>query len=48
VVADSQPGAQQVGGEPLPSYARISSTIESDTERIEAQRRADLGRRSRR
>jgi alkaline phosphatase D len=48
VVADSQPGAQQVGGEPLPGYARISPTIESDTERIEAQRRADRGPRSRR
>jgi len=44
VVEDGQPGAQQVGGEPIsapPSVAQIPAAIELDTERIEAQERAD-------
>jgi alkaline phosphatase D len=43
-VADGQPGAQQVGGEPIPAIpgvAWIPAAIELDPERIEAQERAD-------
>ena len=50
-VADGQPGAQQVGGEPIPApsiVARVSAAIELDPERIEAQERADRESRSRR
>ena len=44
VVENGQPGAQQVGGEPIPappSTAPVSPTIELDPERIAAQKRAD-------
>jgi hypothetical protein len=43
-VADGQPGAQQVGGEPIPTPPTadwVSAAIELDSERIEAQERAD-------
>src|SRR5215207_4630533 len=43
-VADGQPGAQQVGGEPIPAPPTadwFSAAIELDSERIEAQERAD-------
>ena len=45
-VADGQPGAQQVGGEPIPTPPTadwISAAIELDSERIEAQKWADRG-----
>jgi len=43
-VSDGQPGAQQVGGEPIPAIPgvdRIPAAIELDGERIEAQQRAN-------
>jgi alkaline phosphatase D len=50
-VADGQPGGQQVGGEPIPTPPTaegVSAAIELDSERIEAQERADRESRSRR
>src|SRR5215218_9668273 len=50
-VADGQPGAQQVGGEPIPAIpgvAQVPAAIELDIERIEAQERADRESRDRR
>src|SRR5215207_2773565 len=50
-VADGQPGAQQVGGEPIPAPLTaegVSAAIELDSERIEAQERADRESSSRR
>jgi len=50
-VADGQPGAQQVGGEPIPAPPTVdgvSAAIELDSERIETQERADRESRSRR
>ena len=46
VAVDGQPGAQQVSGEPISGTARASHAIESDPERLAAQRRADRGSRS--
>jgi alkaline phosphatase D len=43
-VSDGQPGAQQIGGEPIPAIPgveRVPAAIELDRERIEAQQRAD-------
>ena len=50
-VADGQPGAQQVGGEPIPAPLTaegVSAAIKLDSEKIEAQERADRESSSRR